>query len=160
MKSSRRGWEGKPNEGCERTENMKITEVRAYTISSSLDKPWRIAGLVMSEMTATLVEVKDIARCGGFTEARKIAALASSHGVTVAPHTGASGAVSIAAAVHWASSLSNLYLFEHMYTENPLRTEIFKEAILECQNGFVKVPSGPGLGIEIDKNKMKKYLKG
>ena len=101
----------------------------------------------------------DIARCGGFTEARKIAALASSHGVTVAPHTGASGAVSIAAAVHWASSLSNLYLFEHMYTENPLRTKILKEPILEFQNGFVKVPSGPGLGIEIDKNKMKKYLK-
>jgi len=102
----------------------------------------------------------DIARCGGFTEARKIAALASSHGVTVAPHTGASGAVSIAAAVHWASSLFNLYLFEHMYTENPLRTKILKEPILECQNGFVKVPTGPGLGIEIDKNKMKKYLKG
>jgi L-alanine-DL-glutamate epimerase-like enolase superfamily enzyme len=47
-----------------------------------------------------------------------------------------------------------------MYTENPLRTEILKEAILECQNGFVKVPTGPGLGIAIDKNKMKKYLKG
>jgi L-alanine-DL-glutamate epimerase-like enolase superfamily enzyme len=137
---------------------MKITEVRAYTISSPLDKPWRIAGLVMSEMTATLVEVKDIARCGGFTEARKIDALDSSHGVTVAPHTGASGAV--AAAVLWASSLSNLYLFEHMCTENPLRTEILKEAILECQNGLVKGPTGPGLGIEIDKNKMKKYLKG
>jgi L-alanine-DL-glutamate epimerase-like enolase superfamily enzyme len=102
----------------------------------------------------------DIARCGGFTEARKIAALASSHGVTVAPHTGASGAVSIAAAVHWASSLSNLYLFEHMYTENPLRTKILKDPILECQNSSVKVPTGPGLGIEIDNNKMKKYLKG
>jgi D-galactarolactone cycloisomerase len=99
----------------------------------------------------------DIARCGGFTEARKIAALASSLGVPVAPHTGASGAVSIAAAVHWASSLSDFYIYEHMYTENPLRTEILKEAILEFQGGFVKVPAGPGLGIEIDKEKMKRY---
>ena len=101
----------------------------------------------------------DIARCGGFTEGRKIAALASSHGVPVAPHTGASGAVSIAAAVHFASSLSNLYLYEHMYTEHPLRTAILKEPILECQNGFVKVPTGPGLGIEIDKDKIKRYLR-
>jgi L-alanine-DL-glutamate epimerase-like enolase superfamily enzyme len=102
----------------------------------------------------------DIARCGGFTEARKIAAFASACGVTIAPHTGASGAVSIAAAVQWASSLSNLYIFEHMYTENPLRTEILKDPVLECHDAIIKIPSGPGLGIEIDKNKMKKYMKG
>jgi D-galactarolactone cycloisomerase len=101
----------------------------------------------------------DIARCGGFTEGRKIAALASSHGVIVAPHTGASGAVSLAAAVHFASSLSNFYLYEHMYTENPLRTEILKDPILECENGFVTVPTGPGLGIEIDKEKLKRFVR-
>ena len=101
----------------------------------------------------------DIARCGGFTEGRKIAALASCHGISVAPHTGASGAVSIAAAIHFASSLSNFCLYEHMYTENPLRTEILKDPILECENGFVKVPTGPGLGIEIDKEKLKRYVR-
>ncbi len=101
----------------------------------------------------------DIARCGGFTEARKIAAFASACGVTVAPHTGASGAVSIAAAIQWASSLSNFHIYEHMYTENPLRTEILKDAVLECRDGVINVPAGPGLGIEIDKGKMKKYLK-
>jgi len=101
----------------------------------------------------------DVARCGGFTEGRKIAALAGAHGVPVAPHTGASGAVSIAAAVHYASSLSNLYLYEHMYTENPLREDILKEPILNCEMGFVRVPAGPGLGIEIDKNKIKRYLR-
>jgi L-alanine-DL-glutamate epimerase-like enolase superfamily enzyme len=67
--------------------------------------------------------------------------------------------VSIAAAVHYASSLSNLYLYEHMYTENPLREDILKEPVLECQMGVVRVPSGPGLGIEIDKSKIKRYLR-
>ena len=102
----------------------------------------------------------DIARCGGFSEARKIAAFAGACGVTIAPHTGASSAVSIAAAVQWASSLSNLYIFEHMYTENPLRTEILKDPVLECHNAVINVPGGPGLGIEIDISKMKKYMKG
>ena len=99
----------------------------------------------------------DIARLGGFTEARKITALASAHGVRVAPHTGASGAVSIAAAVHYAASLSNLYIFEHMYTENPLREDTLKVPILECHQGFISVPTGPGLGIELDPSKVKRY---
>jgi L-alanine-DL-glutamate epimerase-like enolase superfamily enzyme len=67
--------------------------------------------------------------------------------------------VSIAAAVQWASSLSNFYIFEHMYTENPLRTEILKVPVLECHDAVIKVPSGPGLGIEIDEGRMKRYIK-
>ncbi len=101
----------------------------------------------------------DISRCGGLTEGRKIAALASAYGVPVAPHTGASGALSIAAAVHFASSLGNFYVYEHMYTENPLRTDILKDPILEFRDGCVGVPTGPGLGIEIDKEKVEKFLR-
>ncbi len=100
----------------------------------------------------------DIARCGGFTELRKISALAGVHGVPVAPHTGASSAVSIAATVQLCSSLSNFYIFEHMYTENPLREDILKEPVLECEMGMVQVPTGPGLGIEIDRDKLKRYM--
>lgn len=101
----------------------------------------------------------DIGRCGGFTEARKIAALASAHGVAVAPHTGASGAVCIAAAIQFAASLSNLSIYEHMYPENPLREDLLKEPALACVNGFIQVPAGPGLGIEIDPEKLEKYMR-
>ncbi|MBW2305678.1 MAG: mandelate racemase/muconate lactonizing enzyme family protein [Deltaproteobacteria bacterium] len=101
----------------------------------------------------------DIARCGGFTEYRKIAALAGAHGIPIAPHTGASGAVSIAATVQLCSSLSNLYIYEHMYTENPLREDILKESVLECEMGAVQVPAGPGLGIEVDHQKLKHYMR-
>ena len=38
---------------------MKITDVRSYTLSVPLEKPWKIAGIVMAEMTATLVEFID-----------------------------------------------------------------------------------------------------
>ncbi|HSR11933.1 MAG TPA: mandelate racemase/muconate lactonizing enzyme family protein, partial [Thermodesulfobacteriota bacterium] len=107
---------------------------------------WGFRDLILKGK-ATVIQ-PDIARCGGFTEARKIAALAAAHGVPVAPHTGASGAVSVAAAVHLSASLSNFYIYEHMYTENPLRTEILKAAVLETDKGVVKVPKGPGLGIE------------
>ena len=36
---------------------MRIADIRAYTLSAPLEKPWKIAGLVMAEMTATIVEV-------------------------------------------------------------------------------------------------------
>jgi D-galactarolactone cycloisomerase len=100
----------------------------------------------------------DITRCGGFTEGRRIAALAGAHGIPVAPHTGASGAVSIAAVVQFSSSLSNLCIFEHMYTENPLREDILKVPVLECEKGFVHAPGGAGLGIDIDQSKLSRYL--
>ena len=102
----------------------------------------------------------DVARCGGLTEARKIAALASAHGVTVAPHTGASGAVSIVASMHYAASLSNFYVFEYMYPENPLREDILKADVFKCENGYMKIPDEPGLGIELDEENIAKYRKG
>jgi L-alanine-DL-glutamate epimerase-like enolase superfamily enzyme len=99
----------------------------------------------------------DVARCGGLTEAMKIAALASAHGVSVAPHTGASGAVSIAASMQFAAYLSNFYLFEYMYPENPLRENILKNDIFKCENGYLTIPDGPGLGIDMDLHKLEQY---
>lgn len=99
----------------------------------------------------------DVSRCGGLTEARKIAALASAHGVSVAPHTGASGAVCIAANMQFAAYLSNFYLFEYMYPENPLREDILKNDVFKCENGYMTIPEGPGLGIEIESSKLEYY---
>jgi L-alanine-DL-glutamate epimerase-like enolase superfamily enzyme len=44
-----------------------------------------------------------------------------------------------------------------MYTENPLREDTLKVPILECRQGFIAVPTGPGLGIELDPSKVKRY---
>jgi L-alanine-DL-glutamate epimerase-like enolase superfamily enzyme len=92
----------------------------------------------------------DLGRCGGFTEARKIAALASAFDVPVAPHTGASSAVEIAAAIQWAAALPNLLTLEWMYPPNPLREELLVEPLPPMRDGQIEVPQKPGLGIEID----------
>lgn len=99
----------------------------------------------------------DLGRCGGLTEARKIAALASAFDVPVAPHTGASSAVEIAAAMQWAASLPNLLTFEHMYPPNPLREELLVEPLPVPKEGLVEVPQKPGLGIEIDEKALKRF---
>ena len=99
----------------------------------------------------------DIGRCGGFSEARRIAAIASAFDVPVAPHTGASGAVSIAASLQWAASLPNLLIFEYMYPPNPLREELLKEPLPTMKDGYIQVPQKPGLGIELDERALERY---
>jgi len=102
----------------------------------------------------------DIGRAGGFTECRRIAALASAFDVPVAPHTGASAAVEIAAAMQWAAALPNFLIFEYMYPPNPLREELLTEPLPPMRNGHVAVPQKPGLGIEVDEKALARFRKG
>lgn len=102
----------------------------------------------------------DIGRVGGFTEARKIAALASAFDIPVAPHTGASAAVSVAASLQWAAALPNFLVFEYMYPPNPLREELLAEPLPPMKEGFVQVPEKPGLGIEIDARALARFRAG
>lgn len=92
----------------------------------------------------------DIGRVGGFSEVRKIAALASAFEVPVGPHTGAGAAILIAASIQWAASLSNMLTFEYMYPENPLREELLVEPLPVPTQSQMPVLQGAGLGIEID----------
>lgn len=102
----------------------------------------------------------DLGRAGGFTEARRIAALCSAFDVPVAPHTGASSAVSVAASLQWAAALPNFLIFEYMYPPNPLREELLTEPLPPMQGGQVAVPQKPGLGIEIDEKALARFRTG
>ena len=102
----------------------------------------------------------DLGRVGGFSEARKIAALASAFDVPVAPHTGASAAVSIAASLQWGAALPNMLVFEYMYPPNPLREELLLEPLPPMKDGYVEVPQKPGLGIELDPKALERFRVG
>ncbi len=90
----------------------------------------------------------DVARAGGITEIRKIAALAAKHNVAVSFHTWGD-AVALAASLHLSAALKECGVMELDYTHNPLRVELLKEP-LEVKNGFMAPPDKPGLGVELD----------
>ena len=98
----------------------------------------------------------DICSCGGLTEAKRIAALSSSNGVKVIPHTWGSG-IAFFAAINFISNLEpipgRLYnedaYIEYDQTENKIRENIIKNNI-EMSDGYIKVNNKPGLGIDID----------
>lgn len=98
----------------------------------------------------------DVARIGGFTAAKRLGALVHAHNVKYAPHTGFSCGIAHLASLHLAAWAPNLWKYESMFIENPLR-EIFTEPFPEPQRGMLDLPTGPGLGMTVDRTKLERY---
>lgn len=102
----------------------------------------------------------DVARSGGVSETRKIADLASAYHVAYAPHVGFSGVVCVAATLHLAAVATNFLTYECIYTTNPLREHLAMTAVGGPQHlvdGQIPIPTGPGLGIELDPDALRRY---
>jgi D-galactarolactone cycloisomerase len=103
----------------------------------------------------------DVTICGGITEAKKITALAEAHDLPIYPHCGGLTAIGLAANLHFASSVPNLGLFEYDARDvQPLKDEILVDPIFSNENiidGRMPVPTGPGLGININESIFLKY---
>lgn len=98
----------------------------------------------------------DVVWCGGITAARRIAALAAAHSIPCRPHVFSSG-LCLSANLHFIASTSNADLLEYDQNPNPLRNELIMGRLLPDSQGVVKMPSDPGLGVEVDDDILKKY---
>ncbi len=100
----------------------------------------------------------DLATAGGLLETKKIGDMAQEYGVPMAMHF-AGTPVSFFANVHCAAATENFLVLEHHSIDVPwwddLVTGVEKPIV---QNGFVKVPEGPGLGIELNEEVCKQHL--
>src|SRR5215470_15541942 len=86
-----------------------------------------------------------VTKVGGVTQLRKVAALADAHGVPTVPHSAYFGP-GLIASIHCIAAMSRESLVERYdadFAVNP-----FHDAILPTANGCMKVPQGPGLGVE------------
>ena len=97
----------------------------------------------------------DVARAGGISEVRKIAALAAIHNVAVSFHTWGD-AIALAASLHLSAALKECTVMELDYTYNPLRAGLLRKP-LQVENGFLTPPDGPGLGVEVDPEALAKF---
>lgn len=89
-----------------------------------------------------------VSRCGGVGVEMEVARRAASRGVSFSPMTGMNSAVSLAASLHAASANGSVGV-EYNPFVNPLQTDL-TDSIGEPKDGSVGVPSGYGLGIEVD----------
>jgi galactonate dehydratase len=90
----------------------------------------------------------DICHVGGLLEAKKIAAMADTAGIAVAPHNPL-GPIASVAALHFAVSTPNHVIQEEMVGAVPWYNEVVRGPI-RMIDGHWQLPEAPGLGIEID----------
>jgi galactonate dehydratase len=99
----------------------------------------------------------DITHCGGLSEARRIAALAEAHRISLAPHN-PQGPVSTAASLEFGFSQPSYIICETVHADVPWRRDIVQEGFtVEPKGRIVKPNTRPGLGITINEAEVKKY---
>ncbi|GIF46155.1 galactonate dehydratase [Asanoa ferruginea] len=97
----------------------------------------------------------DPAHAGGITEVFRIATMAESYDVQLAPHCPL-GPVALAACVQLDLAVPNFYAQEHIIDLSSAASEdlaiLRNPEVLVAVNGHIERPTGPGLGIEIDED--------
>ena len=107
---------------------------------------WQFQELLATR--AVRIVQPDLAHAGGISEVRRIAAMAESRDVLIAPHCPLSP-VALAASLQIDATCPNFLIQEHVTLGETLLREPF---VMEA--GHIKVPEGPGLGVEIDESKL------
>ena len=93
----------------------------------------------------------DTGRAGGITQMKKIAAMAEAHHIMMAPHSGSLGPVAEYAALHLLAAIPNTLFLERIEDDWDGRDHTALPA-LHQHNGFLTVPTAPGLGVDIDED--------
>ncbi len=97
----------------------------------------------------------DCTKNGGLSESRRIAWLASEHNVQVVPH-GWNTAIGLAADLQFSAAIPVARYVEYL-TPCAYIDELTTEPFQIDDRGFLRIPSQPGLGVEIDPDKLKRF---
>ena len=98
----------------------------------------------------------DLSHAGGITECKKIATMAEAFDVALAPHCPL-GPIALAACLQVDATAHNAFIQEqslgiHYNQGNDLLDYIKDPSVFEYTEGYVKIPQGAGLGIEINED--------
>ncbi|MEO4042123.1 mandelate racemase/muconate lactonizing enzyme family protein [Hoeflea sp. CAU 1731] len=100
----------------------------------------------------------DLSKCGGITEALRIASMASARHVPLSPHS-ASTSLNYAASIHLLSAIDNPGWFEaDASAANPLHHDIGTKPYEIEDDGTVRPLEGPGIGVEIDEDRLRAHV--
>ncbi|HWD12278.1 galactonate dehydratase [Pseudochrobactrum sp. sp1633] len=96
----------------------------------------------------------DLSHAGGITECRKIASMAEAYDIALAPHCPL-GPIALAACLQIDAVSYNAFIQEqslniHYNQDNDILDYITNREVFDYKDGFVAIPQGPGLGVEVD----------
>ena len=133
----------------------RLTESTSMRIATGEEESGRLAFSRLINETHVDVIQPDMSRCGGLTEAKKIATMAADANILCVPHAFKTG-VLVAASIHLIAAIPHAPFLEFSVTESAIRKELLVNPFKQ-KDGFVEVPQGPGLGVELNTDIIKKY---
>ncbi|MBI2808421.1 MAG: galactonate dehydratase [Planctomycetes bacterium] len=107
---------------------------------------------VLEKKAATILQ-PDLCHAGGITEVRLIAGMAEAYYAVIAPHNPL-GPISLAAGIQLAASIPNFLCQEQV----SLGEGILRRPFVVGKGGYIDLPTGPGLGIELDDKAVAKQI--
>lgn len=133
----------------------KLTKVSKIPIAAGEGDAGRHAWQELIERGGIHIAQIDLAR-NGLTETMRIADMAEDLGIKVVNHFWTSD-INLAAGLHFLASRESSFICEYCVEESPLRWNVTKQKIEIDADGFVHVPEGPGLGIDLNEETIKRF---
>jgi L-rhamnonate dehydratase len=138
--------------GYARLAAAAATPIAAGELASSAEE----LGRLIKGRCVDVLQV-DVSRVG-LTQAMKIAALAAAQGIPSVNHSYSYG-INLAASLHFAAAIEHTSLFEYQATPNEIRDWLIPNAP-QPVDGMLSVPQGPGLGVDIDEEALRRFAVG
>jgi L-rhamnonate dehydratase len=133
----------------------RLTESTTMRIATGEEESGRQAfSRLINESGVDIIQ-PDISRCGGLTEAKKIAVMAADNNIQLVPHAFKTG-ILVAASIQFIAAIPDVPFLEFSVTESAIRKELLLKPFVQ-KAGFIEVPTTPGLGIELNPEVIAKY---
>jgi galactonate dehydratase len=98
----------------------------------------------------------DVCNCGGILELKEIAAMAEPYLVVVSPHNYNSTTIGLAATLQVAACMPNFLITEYFVNFKGRGDDIAVDPF-RVENGYIKLPTGPGLGLDLKEEELTKH---
>jgi len=133
----------------------KLVAVSPTPIATGEKETSRYGFRDLMERGALRIIQPDVARCGGISEIRRIAALADVRNVRIIPHCWSTD-ILVAATLHFLVTQRDAPWQEFNVMDNPFKKDLVQQP-LKVTDGRVRVPDGPGLGIALNDEIIERY---
>lgn len=145
-----------PPENIDALREVKRIAPMPICVGENLALRWGFRDLL--EKQAADIIMPDIPRCCGLTEGKRIADLAAMYYVAFAPHNIA-GPLGTIASGHGCVSVPNFLVLEWHWMEVPQWYEYVVTDRPLIRDGYLHLPEGPGLGVEVNYDALRKNIK-
>jgi galactonate dehydratase len=145
-----------PPENVDALRDIKRATRTPICVGENLYLRWGFKDLL--EKQAVDIIMPDLPKCCGLAEGKKIANMAEVYYIPMAPHN-VCGPLGTIASCHCCAAVPNFLVLEWHWLERPHWHELVAADPALIQDGYIALPEGPGLGVELDMDAAETYLR-